>query len=81
MSEYEEILKSMTLTPEQKARRDEQAREYSAKRDPILEKLMAGEITRDEALDLLTEIKGGGDHARFFANQLLSRVILGEKFE
>jgi hypothetical protein len=78
MSEYEDIIKSMTLTPEEEAARSAQSKAYLAKIEPVFDKLRAGEITKDEALDLLTEIKGGGERARFFAGRLLARSSIGK---
>lgn len=46
----------------------------NAKESPIFARWKAGEITRAEALDLLTEARGGSPEARKFADRKLTRL-------
>src|SRR5687767_10012651 len=47
---------------------------YRAKVNPVLDKWKAGEISREEALDLVAEIKGGGEEGRKGAERLLGEI-------
>lgn len=79
MNSYERYLKGRTS--EEWAHVKTQAADYLAQIQPVLDRLHAKDITRTEALDLLTEIKGGGDLARRSADRLISRSVLGERYE
>lgn len=45
-----------------------------AKESPIIAQWKAGEITREKALDLLTELRGGTPGARTFVDRKLTRI-------